>query len=73
MLVSFSGVASDGYVMSQISNLSSEEFVQAAEYLSSANMDSGAHKRALQEKIRSKMENEYNRTKIDDRGNESKK
>ena len=59
--------------MSQISNLSSEEFVQAAEYLSSDNIDGGAHKRALQEKIRSKMENEYNRTKIDDRGNESKK
>lgn len=65
--VSLSGVENGSYAMNQLSNLSASELVSLIENFESDTKNSAAFRKILERIMQDKMENEYNRTKIEDR------
>ena len=67
VLMSFSGIQNNEYVMTQLNNMSVEEFIEIAEYLGDNPKSQDAYRRIFEQIMKDKMENEYNRTKVEDR------
>lgn len=66
-MVSFSSMNNDIYVMNQLANYTSEEFVQTAEQLMDDPNGKAAYRTIFEQILKDNMENEYNKTKLVDR------
>lgn len=67
VLMSFSGIQNHEYIMTQLNNMSVEEFVETAEHLAENTKNQDAYRKIFEQIMKDKMENEYNRTKVEDR------
>lgn len=69
VLISMSGLSGTSYKMNQISNFSPKQLIQATENLQDDPKSGNAYKKIFEQIMKDKKENEYNRTKVQDRRN----
>ena len=67
ILLSFSGIEDGTFNMAHLANLSSDEFVNFAEQFKGETKDRKAFRKIFDQIMKDKLENEYNRTTVEDR------